>query len=180
MAETISIGTLKARIAGDPGLLLVDVRTPAEYGEVHVPQARSVPLDSLDPAALAAAGVAARDRPVHVICRTQNRAKLGAAAFEKAGFGQVVIVDGGTTAWEAAGYPVTRGAVKVISLERQVRIGAGSLVVLGVLLAWLVHPAFIALSGFVGAGLVFAGVTDFCGMGLLLARAPWNRRTAAG
>jgi rhodanese-related sulfurtransferase len=71
---------------------------------------------------------------------------------------------------------VTRGAATVISLERQVRIAAGSLVLIGVLLAYFVHPGFIALSAFVGAGLVFAGVTDWCGMGLLLAKLPWNQK----
>lgn len=178
MVEIISIAALRSRLESEPDLVLIDVRTPAEYAEVHIPQARSAPLDGLDPEALASSGRAPRDRRIHVICRTQNRSKLGAAAFEKAGFAEVTVVDGGTAGWEAAGYPVTRGTVKVISLERQVRIAAGTLVILGVLLAALVHPAFILLSGFVGAGLVFAGITDFCGLGLLLARAPWNRRGA--
>lgn len=88
------------------------------------------------------------------------------------------MVEGGTLAWEAAGFPVERGESRVISLERQVRIGAGALVVSGVLLARFVHPAFLWLSGFVGAGLVFAGVTDTCGMGMLLAKAPWNQMPA--
>ena len=74
----------------------------------------------------------------------------------------------------AAGLPVVRGK-KAISLERQVRIAAGSLVVVGALLGWSVHPAFVGLSAFVGAGLVFAGITDTCGMGMILARMPWNR-----
>ena len=87
-----------------------------------------------------------------------------------------MVVTGGTLAWQEAGLPVERGTVKVISLERQVRIAAGSLVVIGVVLAKLVNPWFIGLSAFVGAGLVFAGITDFCGMGLLLARLPWNSR----
>jgi rhodanese-related sulfurtransferase len=77
---------------------------------------------------------------------------------------------GGTAAWEQAGLPVVRGQRKVISLERQVRIAAGLLVLCGVLLGWLVHPPLYALSAFVGAGLVFAGMTDTCGMGMLLAR----------
>lgn len=72
--------------------------------------------------------------------------------------------------------PVTRSAVKVMSLERQVRIAAGSLVFIGVALGWFVHRGFFAVPAFVGAGLVFAGLTDFCGMGLLLAKMPWNRR----
>ena len=71
--------------------------------------------------------------------------------------------------------PVARGTVKVIRLERQVRIAAGSLVLLGFLLGWFVNRGFFGLSGLVGAGLIFAGVTDFCGMGLLLACAPWNK-----
>ena len=73
-----------------------------------------------------------------------------------------------------SGLPVVRGK-KAISLERQVRIAAGLLVLLGAVLGWLVHPAFVGLSAFVGAGLVFAGVTDTCGMGMLLARMPWNQ-----
>ena len=89
------------------------------------------------------------------------------------------MVEGGTLAWIEANLPVTRSAVKVISLERQVRIVAGSLVLIGVLLGWFVHPDFFGLSAFVGAGLVFAGITDFCGMGLLLAKLPWNTRPHA-
>ena len=83
-------------------------------------------------------------------------------------------VEGGTLACVESGLPVVRG-MKAISLERQVRIASGLLVLLGALLGWLVHPAFIGLSAFIGAGLVFAGVTDTCGMGMLLARMPWNQ-----
>ena len=84
------------------------------------------------------------------------------------------MVEGGTKAWEAAGLPVVRGQ-GVISIERQVRIGAGTLVLLGVLLGSWVDPFWFFLSGFVGAGLIFAGITDWCGMGLLLAKMPWNQ-----
>ena len=94
----------------------------------------------------------------------------------KAGLDSGVVVEGGTLAWIDARLPVTRGQSKVISLERQVRIAAGSLVCIGVLLGWFVHRGFFGLSAFVGAGLVFAGVTDFCGMGLLLLKLPWNRK----
>ena len=90
-----------------------------------------------------------------------------------AGIG-VVNVTGGTNDWVAAGLPVERGK-STISLERQVRIAAGSLALAGALLAWFVHPAFVWLSALIGAGLVFAGVTDTCGMGMLLAKMPWNR-----
>ena len=88
---------------------------------------------------------------------------------------QIVLFERGPdVSFASCGLPVVRGK-KAISLERQVRIAAGSLVLLGAVLGWLVHPAFVGLSAFVGAGLVFAGVTDTCGMGLLLARMPWNR-----
>lgn len=81
--------------------------------------------------------------------------------------------------WMSAGLPIIEGA-KTISLERQVRIAAGSLVFIGALLSYVVHPAWIALSAFVGAGLVFAGITDTCGMGMVLARMPWNNMRPSG
>jgi rhodanese-related sulfurtransferase len=113
-------------------------------------------------------------KPLYVICKSGGRGQKAAEMFQQAGFANVVNVEGGTQACEGAGLPVVRGK-KAISLERQVRIAAGSLVLIGAALAWLVHPAFIGLSAFVGAGLVFAGITDTCGMGLLLARMPWNQ-----
>jgi rhodanese-related sulfurtransferase len=119
------------------------------------------------------------DQPAYLLCRTGRRAAKAAEKFAAAGQDRGVVIDGGMQAWIAAGLPVDRGTAKVISLERQVRITAGALVLLGVLLGWLVHPGFFGLSGFVGAGLIFAGITDFCGMGLLLARMPWNNRIHA-
>lgn len=153
---------------------LIDVRTPMEYQELHVVQARNVPLDRLDPAAVMQAREGGRDEPLYVICRSGGRGRQACEKFLAAGFANVVNVEGGTLACEQNGLPVARGR-KTISLERQVRIAAGSLVLLGALLGWTVHPAFVALSAFVGAGLVFAGVTDTCGMALLLARMPWNQ-----
>ena len=151
---------------------LLDVRTPVEFREMHAAGARNVPLGRLDPAAV----MRAREggEPLYAICRSGSRGRQACAKFLAAGFPNVVNVEGGTLAWAECGLPVVRGR-KAISLERQVRITAGLLVLLGALLGWLVHPALAALSAFVGAGLVFAGVTDTCGMGLLLARMPWNR-----
>ena len=158
---------------------LIDVRTPAEYGEVHAEPARLAPLDRLDPAAVMASRAGKADDPLYLICRSGTRARKACEAFQAAGFPNVVNVEGGTTAWERAGLPVIRGE-KVMSLERQVRIAAGSLVLLGVGLGVFAHPGFLGLAAFVGAGLVFAGITDTCGMGMLLARMPWNRRGAEG
>ncbi len=164
------------KILGEkPDAVVLDVRTPVEFAEVHVPQARSVPLDELNPNALSLA----KDQPVYLLCRSGQRATKAAEKFSHAGFVQPIVIEGGTLAWIDAGLPVTRGVTRVISLERQVRITAGSLVFIGVMLGWFVSHWFFILSGFVGAGLVFAGVTDFCGMGLLLAKLPWNKRTPA-
>ena len=153
---------------------LIDVRTPVEYREVHAEAARSVPLDRLDPGAVMEARDGSKEEPLYMICRSGSRGRQACEAFHSAGYTNVVNVDGGTLAWERAGLPVVRGK-KAISLERQVRIAAGSLVVLGTALGAFVHPAFLGLAAFVGAGLVFAGVTDTCGMGMMLARMPWNR-----
>lgn len=173
--KTIAPTELQHQLTSQPDASVVDVRTPAEFSAVHVPQARNIPLDALDPQALLAAGAIKAGQPVFLLCHSGNRASRAAEKFVAAGFEQAVVVEGGTQGWEKAGLPVTRGKAS-ISLERQVRIGAGSLVLLGVLLGWFVHPYFIGLSAFVGAGLVFAGITDWCGMGLLLAKAPWNQR----
>ncbi len=153
---------------------LIDVRTPVEFREVHVELARNVPLDRLDPAAVAQARNGSKDEPLYLICRSGSRGRQACEKFLAAGFTNVVNVEGGTLACVEAGLPVVRGK-QAISLERQVRIAAGSLVLLGVLLGWLVHPALLGLSAFVGAGLVFAGIADTCGMGMMLARMPWNQ-----
>ena len=169
--KTISPIELQNLLAAQPGLPLLDVRTPVEFAEVHVPQARNVPLDELQPGALQIS----KDQPVYLLCRSGQRATKAAEKLAQAGF-QPIVITGGTLAWIDANLPVTRGQSKVMSLERQVRIAAGSLVLVGVGLGWFVHRGFFGLAAFVGAGLVFAGVTDFCGMGLLLAKLPWNRK----
>jgi rhodanese-related sulfurtransferase len=152
---------------------LIDVRTPVEYRELHATPSRNVPLDRLDPAKVMQARNGSKDEPLYLICRSGSRGRQACQKFLAAGFTNVVNVEGGTLAWAECGLTVVRGQ-KAISLERQVRIAAGLLVLLGALLGWLVHPALVGLSAFVGAGLVFAGVTDTCGMGMLLARMPWN------
>ena len=153
---------------------LIDVRTPFEFQEVHLEAARNVPLDRLDVAGILATRQGAAEEPIYTICRSGSRGRQACEAFHKAGFTNVVNVEGGTMACVEAGLPVIRGR-KVMSLERQVRIAAGTLVLLGAILGAFVHPGFIGLAAFVGAGLIFAGVTDTCGMAMLLARMPWNR-----
>jgi rhodanese-related sulfurtransferase len=170
--KTISPIELQRQLTAGLGLPLLDVRTPVEFAEVHVPQARNIPLDELQPTALSLS----KEQPIYLLCRSGKRATKAAEQFAKEGFTQPVVIEGGTLAWIDANLPVERGTAKAISLERQVRIAAGSLVFIGVLLGWFVNRAFFGLAGFVGAGLVFAGITDFCGMGLLLAKFPWNKK----
>ena len=173
---TITPKQLFERTQAGNGVELIDVRTPVEFEEVHVDFARNVPLDRLEAAKLAS-GRDDSAEPLYVICRSGSRGKQACEKIHAAGYTNVVNVEGGTQAWDQAGLPVVRGK-KTISLERQVRIAAGSLVVIGVALGAFVHPAFLGLAAFVGAGLVFAGVTDTCGMGMLLARMPWNQVAA--
>jgi rhodanese-related sulfurtransferase len=155
-----------------PEIRLLDVRTPAEFETEHVVGAYNVPLDTLaEHGAEIRAGVA---DPVVLICRSGQRARKAEEALRTAGMRNLHLLDGGMAAWTAAGLPVRRGSPRM-SLERQVRIAAGALAATGGFLAILVNPLFAALPALVGSGLVFAGVTDTCMLGMLLARLPYNR-----
>lgn len=166
---TITPEALHERITRGERVELIDVRTPAEFRELHAEPARLVPLDQLDPAMFRERG----NEPLYFICRTGSRGKKACEKLLASGLENAVNVEGGTLAWADKGLPVVRGK-KTISLERQVRIAAGTLVLIGAGLS-LLHPAFVGIAAFVGAGLVFAGITDTCGMGMLLARMPWNK-----
>jgi rhodanese-related sulfurtransferase len=148
----------------------IDVRTPAEYGSAHAEGASNHPMESIDLKNFSFS----KSEEVHVICQSGGRSMKVCQKLEAAGFEKVVNVEGGTSAWLDANLPSVTGK-KAMSLERQVRIAAGSLVVIGAVLGHFVAPGWFGLSAFVGAGLVFAGVTDTCGMGILIARMPWNR-----
>jgi len=166
-------GIAPEEIAAQANALLLDVRTPAEFEEMHIAGSVLRPLAGLDADEIAR--LATDKESCVLICRSGGRASQAAKRLESAGLPSLRVLEGGVRAWEAAGLPLNRGR-KSMSLERQVRIAAGSLVLVGALLALLVHPAWMALAAFVGAGLVFAGVTDTCGLALLIARMPWNRR----
>lgn len=172
--KTVTAVELKALLAGHASPELIDVRTPAEFRELHVAGARNVPLDRLDPAELRKQTSAGFDKPLYVICQRGGRGKQASEKLAAAGWTDVINIDGGTLACEQAGLPLVRGR-KTISLERQVRIAAGTLVLIGAVLALTIHPYFAGLSAFVGAGLIFAGITDTCGMAMCLARMPWNQ-----
>ncbi len=164
--------------APDNRSILIDVRSPTEYREVHAAGAQLMPLPDFDAARVAAKYGSDPDAPIYLICRQGDRAKKACEQLHNAGCETVYCVEGGTLGWINANLPVERDR-SVISLERQVRIAAGALVLLGAILAWLVHPALILISAFVGAGLMFAGITDTCGMAKALMLMPWNRKSCA-
>lgn len=177
MTTTITPSELDSLRKSGRKVDLVDVRTPVEYREIHVEYARNVPLDRLDAQAVQADRVSPAEEPLYVVCRSGSRGKQACEKLQSAGL-NVKNVEGGTLACEAAGLPVVRGK-KAMSLERQVRIAAGAIVLIGVALSIWVHPYCIGLSAFVGAGLMFSGITDTCGMGIILSRMPWNQVAAS-
>ncbi len=173
---SITAHQLYEKVQAGQHVELIDVRTPVEFQEVHAREARNVPLDSPQLRQLLQSRNGSAGDPLYVICQGGSRSTKACDRLLAAGYTNVVNVEGGTRAWEAAGLPVVRGK-KAVSIERQVRIAAGLLIVAGSLLAWFVHPAWVALPAVVGAGLTFAGITDSCAMGLLLAKMPWNQLT---
>src|SRR4051812_49278230 len=177
-ANTIALEQIRELINSGKALTIIDVRTPAEFAGLHVRGAQLHPLDSLDLQAVAAARGGSAD-PIYVICQSGARAAKACEKLEAAEVVPVYSIEGGTSAWDRAGLPVERGVAHVISLERQVRIAAGVLVLIGLALAWTIHPYFIVLTAFVGVGLIFAGATDYCGMGMLLGKMPWNGRSTS-
>jgi rhodanese-related sulfurtransferase len=171
---TITPLELKEQIREGRRIDLVDVRTPAEFREVHAKDARNVPLDRFDPHALMESRNGSSAETLYVICRTGNRAEQACRKLEAAGGGNIVNIEGGIIGWEQAGLAVVRGK-KAISLERQVRIAAGFLVLFGAVLALTLDAWFALLPALIGGGLMFSGITDTCGMGLMLAKMPWNQ-----
>lgn len=175
---TVSVNQLAA-LDAEERIDLIDVRTPLEFQEVHASNARNIPLDSLDPEAVIKQRNGTAEQPLYVICRSGSRSFKACQKFIDAGYRNAVSVEGGTQAWDKAGLPVVRGR-KAMSLERQVRIAAGLLVLLGAILSYFVHPYFNGIAAIVGAGLMLAGIADSCVMGMMLAKMPWNQVKGEG
>lgn len=166
---------LATLLQSDPTTRLLDVRMPSEFENGHIAGAYNVPLDQLHDHAHE---VRAARGAVVLICQSGQRAQKAEALLRSSGMANVHVLDGGIKAWLAAGHPVHRVRARV-SLERQVRIAAGAMVAAGSIAALTVSPLWALLPAFVGSGLVFAGLTDTCAMGMLLARLPYNRATAS-
>lgn len=153
------------------GARLIDIRSPDEHARARIPGSENRPIDSIGRVG---------DAPAVVYhCRSGMRTTANAGRLAQASDCPAYLLEGGLDAWLAAGLPVAENRKAPLEIMRQVQITAGALVVLGVVLGFLLSPAFLGLSAFVGAGLMFAGATGWCGMARLLAAMPWNRRAAA-
>jgi rhodanese-related sulfurtransferase len=169
-------GLREAVRTGASGLVVVDVRSPGEFAAAHIRGSYNLPLDALPEVASQLRGL--RDETVALVCRTGMRAGQAETILRSAGLESSRVLAGGIEGWEQAGLPLDRGR-GVWSVERQVRAIAGGLVLSGVLGSLVVHRKLLWLSGFVGGGLLFAGLTDFCGMAKLLMLLPYNRANRA-
>ncbi len=153
----------------------IDVRTPQEFESVHISGARNIPLPDLH-TYVDELKTLSQKRPIMLVCRTQNRVKIAYEYLTNNGLENCAILEGGITAWVDRGKPIIKGR-QGISLEGQVRAIAGGLILLGVALGFTVHSGFFILPAIVGAGLLHAGLTDSCLMGMLLSKLPMSRIT---
>ncbi|MDO5091768.1 MAG: rhodanese family protein [Cardiobacteriaceae bacterium] len=151
------------------GAVLVDIRGADEYARERIDGARNITPEQLQPGQFA--------DTVIFHCRLGHRTQTQAANLARAASGDAYVLEGGIDAWKKAGLPVVRDDKQPLEMQRQVQIAAGSLILLGFILGRWVNPGFLWLAAFVGAGLVFAGVSGFCGMALLLAKMPWNQKS---
>ena len=171
-----SINPTDARNLLDQGAVLVDIREANEHAREKIPGAFHLPLSKLDAADFALH----QGRPIIFHCKSGARTGANAPrlAEKLGGDWEAYVVEGGLDAWRKAGLPVATDRSQPIELQRQVQIVAGSIVFIGVMLGLYVNIAFMAIPAFVGAGLVFAGISGFCGMARVLMLAPWNKRAS--
>lgn len=172
--KKIKASDFKNLIKGGVLSEVVDVREPVEFHSGKIEGTKNVPLSSLEKNA---ANIS-KEKPVYLLCQSGNRAFLAGEKLCAAGHGEVYVVEGGLEECKRQGISVETGSLKIWALDRQVRFAAGALVLAGIFLSWSAHPGFIGLSVFVGAGLVFSGITNTCGMGMMLAKMPWNQLTS--
>jgi rhodanese-related sulfurtransferase len=169
-ARIINIETWKDWQASGRRAQLVDVRSATEFATAHLPGAVNIPLEQIE----SRTADLETNTPVVLVCQGGTRARLASELLAASGK-DLVVLEGGTGAWLQAGNPAVRSTASRWALERQVRLAAGLLGFIGVVLAVTVSPWWLILPGFVGCGLIFAGCTGFCPMGEVLARLPWNR-----
>lgn len=169
MDNRISVAELRKLLESDSAVHLVDVRSADEFASGHVPRATNIPLEEIE------ARIDDLGSRVVVLCKSGNRASM-ACELLRAHHPDMILLEGGTQAWAQAGLPLATSSGRVRwSLERQVRLVAGLIVLTGTLLSLFVNANWIYLAVFAGVGLTFAGATDLCLMASLLAKLPWNR-----
>lgn len=166
--KTLSVSEAPALVSDEYSW--IDVRSPAEFRAEHMPQSVNVPLDAIQAGKHEGFG----EKPLVVSCLSGKRSEAAAKILSEKLDVPVHSLAGGIEAWKAAGHDTVKGS-GAISIERQVRIAAGAMVAIFSVLGLTVHACFFGVPIFIGCGLVFAGVTDTCGMGLMLAKMPWNR-----
>ncbi len=176
---TVTVTEFAALLAKGAPLAVLDVRTPAEFAECHVQGAKLAPLDALDPQKAADALKPADGTPIYLLCKSGGRATKAAEQFIAAGIANVAVVTGGTDACVAANVPVVRGGKATIPLDGQVRIALGAFILLLWVLARYVHYGFAYLIPIMAVALIISGITGFCGMAILLGKAPWNQNKDA-
>lgn len=173
MSPTLTVAELQTRPS--TSALLVDVRSGSEFAAGHIPGAVNIPMDQIE----ARLDDLTVNLPIILICQTGKRAQMTAgllAPCER----QLSVLEGGTKAWLDSGLPTVRNVKTRWSLERQVRLGAGMIVLTAAILALAANPLWVLLCGFVGLGLTFAGLTDLCLMAVMLEKFPWNRQPLCG
>lgn len=170
--EMISPKEAQEIISKDSRVRLLDVRSALEYSDSHIKDSINMPIDMLTSKIK---DLSEHSQGYIVFCRTGNRSPMAADMLLQSGIRYVKVMEGGIERWKKERLPIVKGQGGV-SLERQVRLIAGSLILLGIMLAWLVHWGFIFISVWVASGLVFAGLTDSCLMGMLLMKLPYNKK----
>lgn len=161
-----------ARKLMDEGAVLVDIRAADEYAREHITEAQHMPVSDIVGNQLPLGEAKA----VIYHCRSGQRTQMNADALAACVSCEAYVLEGGLDGWKAAGLAVVTDRSQPLELQRQVQIGAGSLIVLGVILGYTLTPGWFLLAGFVGVGLMLAGITGFCGMARLLMVMPWNKR----
>ncbi len=175
MIKQASVHEINELLDGGGECQVIDVREFSEFNSERIADAQLMPLSNFEKHA----DEIDHTKPVYLMCRSGNRAKQAAEKLARKGFTDIHVVEGGMLAWKEASLPVVKGESKIWSLERQVRFAAGVFVLTGIMLGTFLTPYLYLLTAFVGAGLVFSAVTDTCGMGMLLARMPWNKEPAS-
>jgi rhodanese-related sulfurtransferase len=168
--RSISAEGLRAALAENRPIRMLDVRTVAEYSSGHIKDSENIPLDELD----SQANSLPKGVEVVLICRTGRRASVAGDQLARIGL-EPVVLHGGLVEWLKNGLPVeSNSARRVLPLDQQVQLTAGLLILSGTVLGLALNPWWFAIPAFVGSGLIFAGLSGTCGLARLLSRAPWN------